>query len=51
MREFTVVDPNGHCYRIGHGERSIAEIPDFSAGKGQGAPGIRLRCSILPGVG
>jgi catechol 2,3-dioxygenase-like lactoylglutathione lyase family enzyme len=29
MREFAIRDPNGHRLRFGHGEKTIAEIPQF----------------------
>ena len=30
MREFTIEDPNGHLFRVGHGVKPVAEIPEFS---------------------
>lgn len=29
MREFAVRDPDGHVLRIGHGEKTVAGIPQF----------------------
>jgi len=33
MREFAVCDPDGHCLRFGHGEKTVAEIPGFLAAR------------------
>jgi uncharacterized glyoxalase superfamily protein PhnB len=30
MREFAVRDPDGHVFRLGHGEKTVAEIPRFT---------------------
>jgi uncharacterized glyoxalase superfamily protein PhnB len=30
MREFTIVDPNGHLFRVGQGVKPIREIAEFT---------------------
>ena len=30
MREFAVRDPDGHVFRFGHGEKTVAELPRFT---------------------
>ncbi len=30
MREFTLRDPNGHCFRVGTGVKRVDDIPEFT---------------------
>ena len=30
MREFTIEDPNGHLFRVGHGVKNVSEIDEFT---------------------